>query len=444
MHASALWAAFTLLLPALLMPSAADAAGAGTAASPKVAVTAAHLLRLVDDLLRRGSPADAKSILVLLSADPDPNIRNEARFRRALLLEAEGSLAGAAILLRQVLDQSPGTAAVRLRLAAILHKMGDEESARRELRALRSVDLPQNVAWFVDRMAASLQSTKPFALQVELAVAPDSNINRSPRSDTIGTVFGEFTVDQETKSGVGAAIRGMAQRRVAISEKVFLVGRASSEAKLYQDRDFNDISLDMAGGPEFRLGRTRLGLEGGANQQWFGMRPYQRSLRLSGSATRPLDAVSQLRLDVSGRWSNYRMNDLQDGRGLSFRVRYERAVSPRMLVAASLGADRYWARDDAYSTRQWNVGISAYRDIGRMTVFAGIDVARLKADERLKLLPAVRNDRFIRFQVGSVLRQLTIAGFAPMTRLVIERNRSTVEFYDHERTWAEFGISRAF
>lgn len=49
-----------------------------------------------------------------------------------------------------------------------------------------------------------------------------------------------------------------------------------------------------------------------------------------------------------------------------------------------------------------------------------------------------------RLHLGAVFRQLTIAGFAPTARLVIERNRSNVEFYDYKRPRTEFGISRAF
>jgi len=79
-----------------------------------------------------------------------------------------------------------------------------------------------------------------------------------------------------------------------------------------------------------------------------------------------------------------------------------------------------------------------------MTLSAGVDFGRLKADDRLLLLPERRKDRLTRFSVGSVLRQFTFAGFAPVTRIIIERNRSTVEFYDFKRVRTEFGISRAF
>jgi hypothetical protein len=188
----------------------------------------------------------------------------------------------------------------------------------------------------------------------------------------------------------------------------------------------------------------RLSAEAGIGRQWYGMKPFQRSLRLSASAARPIDSVSQLRLDGSVRWLDNRLNDLQDGHGYSLRARYERALSPDLLVAANVGIDRYKARDAAYSTRGWNAGISAYRNIGRMTFNVGVDFGRLHADDRLLLLPKARSDRLTRFSIGSVFRQFTFAGFAPVTRLVIERNRSTVEFYAFRRVRTEFGISRAF
>ena len=79
-----------------------------------------------------------------------------------------------------------------------------------------------------------------------------------------------------------------------------------------------------------------------------------------------------------------------------------------------------------------------------MTLNAGVDYGVLESDERLQLFPHKRDDRLIRLQVGSVFRQFTFAGFAPVARLIYERNKSTVEFYDYRRVRTEFGISRAF
>jgi len=425
----------------------ADADATLAAPQPRsIKANAQQMLALAERLIREGKMAEAESILQLLTRDPNAAMRNEARYRQAVLFEARGESRGAAVLLRRVLDESPRAGPVRLKLASMLQKMGDTDSALRELRALRSADLPADVARFVDRLSASLQASKPLGFQLELALAPDTNINRATNSDTLGTVFGDFTLDEGSKarSGVGAAMRGFAQARHSVSEDLRLVARASAEAHLYRHKQFNDISLELAAGPEWKLGRTRFAAEAGVGQQWYGMKPYQRSLRLTGSVTHPVDSVSQFRVDGGARWADNRFNDLQDGKGLSLRARYERAMSPSLLVAASIGVDRFKARDDAYSTKSWNVGLSAYQDIGRMTLSASVDVGGLKADERLALLPEAREDKLLRLSLGSVFRQFTFAGFAPVTRLVFEHNKSNVQFYDYKRTRTELGVSRAF
>lgn len=445
MRTSAVFVSIVAGLHALSCSAEADA----TLPSPQVRsikANAQQMLVLVEQLIRDGKAAQAEQILGLLARDPNADMRNEARYRQAMLLEARGEDRGAAVLLRRILDDRPGAAPVRLKLATMLHKMGDETSALRELRALRTSELPPNVARFVDRLSASLQATKPLGFQVEIALAPDTNINQATRSDTLGTVLGDFTLDQgsRARSGVGAVVRGFASARHGVSDDLRLVARASGEANLYRHKRFNDIALELAAGPEWRLGRAHFSAEAGFGQQWYGMKVHQRSLRIAASVTQPIDSVSQLRVDVGSRWSNNRFNDLQDGRGLSLKARYERALSPSLLVAASVGAERFKAKDDAYSTRSWNAGLAAYQEFGRMTLSATVDIGGLKADDRLSLLPEAREDKLLRLSVGSVFRRFTVAGFAPVTRLVFERNKSNVEFYDYKRTLTEFGVSRAF
>ena len=439
--------AFEILATGLaILPSPASSLPAPGAETRTIKASAGQMLGLAEEMIRRGRNNDAQTILESLTGDPDATVRNEARFRQALLLAASGRVEASAVLLRRILDERPDATAVRLKLATVLQKLGHEDSALRELRALSSSDLPPNVARFVDRLSASLQATKPLGFQIEFALAPDTNINHATRSDTLGTIFGDFTLDKgsQARSGVGAALRGFAQARHVLNGTLALVARASGEANLYRHRDFNDIALDLSVGPEWRVGRTRLSAEAGVGRQWYGMKPFQRSLRLSASASRPMDSVSQLRVDGSVRWIGNQFNQLQDGRGLSVRARYERALSPDLLVAANAGFDRFKATDDAYSTRGWSAGLSAYRNVGRMTLSAGVDLGRLKADDRLALLPKAREDRLTRISFSAVVRRFTFAGFAPVTRLIIERNRSTVEFYDYRRVRTEFGISRAF
>ena len=156
--------------------------------------------------------------------------------------------------------------------------------------------------------------------------------------------------------------------------------------------------------------------------------------------------------DVEAQAGSDRLDDIlaqvpniQFGSGnLGPTIRGQDTTGSLQDLPALLGGNRYEARDKAYSTRSWRAGATAYREVGRMTWFAGVELGGLKADERLQLLPEVRTDKLLRVQLGAIHRQFTFAGFAPVTRLVIERNRSSVEFYDYRRTRTEIGISRAF
>ena len=101
-------------------------------------------------------------------------------------------------------------------------------------------------------------------------------------------------------------------------------------------------------------------------------------------------------------------------------------------------------KDPGYSTTGWRGGLTAWRDLGRMTLTLGAELGRLHADGRLMLFPERRSDRYSRFSVGATFRQLQLGGFAPLVRFSIERNRSSVAFYDYRRTRTEIGVVRAF
>ena len=77
------------------------AAGLALTAPPTerrtIQATAGQMLTLAEEMVRRGDSRDAENILDLLARDPNPNVRNEARFRRAMLLEAGGRNEAAAV-----------------------------------------------------------------------------------------------------------------------------------------------------------------------------------------------------------------------------------------------------------------------------------------------------------------------------------------------------------
>ena len=437
-----------IMLAAIGMAAALLAASSAAAAPQQLTVTAtgSQLLGLAEQLLRAGDTAKARIILAALTADPSSDIRNEARFRSAKLLVAAGQTSRAALLLRQVVDERPDALPARLELAGLLDRMGDKDGAWRQVRAAQALGLPPAVARIVDRYSEALRAQRPFGASLEIALAPDSNINRATRSDTLGTVLGDFAIDRDSKakSGTGLALNAQAYRRLPLGEDASLLVRLTGFGNLYRDKDFNDIAADVAAGPELNLGRSRVQAEVGVTQRWFGQKQFMRSARVGAIVSHPLGRRTLLRLSGSAALVDNQLNDLQDGKSFSGQLSAEHALSATTGLAASLGIDRASLKDPGYSTTGWRAGLTGWRDFGRVTLSAGAEFGRLHADERLLLFPDRREDRFLRFSLGATFRQLQFRGFAPVARFSIERNRSTIEFYDFKRVRTEFGISRAF
>lgn len=442
----------------LLAISAALAAGApaepsllnwSVSASPKrtLQLNAGQVFSLADQARARGQFGVAEEAYRALARDANPDVRAEALFRHGKMLVEAGRLKEAAVLLRQVVDDHPTATAARLELARTLDLLGNKDAAWREMRAVQASGLPPEVARMVDRYSEALRAARPFGASFEIALAPDTNINMSTRSDTLGTVLGDFEIadDSKAKSGVGLSLSGQAYRRLPLSKgNNSLLARASGLADLYCRPDFNDIALDFAAGPELQFGSNRLNIEAAVTQRWYGMKPYMRSGRLTVSLMRPLGRTTQLQLVGSTGLADYRLNDLQDGKTFAARLKLEHALSATTGIGLNLSAGRTGAKAPAYSTTEWRVGLIGWRDVGRATLTAEAEYGRLDADDRLALLPDRREDRYSRLTLGAAFRQFSFGGFAPITRVVIERNRSTIEFYDYSRRRTEIGISRAF
>jgi hypothetical protein len=433
---------------AAILASAPVHAEPSAPAQPTVLrVSAASLFRIADTAMARGNDMLARRTYRALMSDPSVDIQLEARFRLALLESRNGKLETAALLLREVVDRRPNAARPRLELAGVLDRLGDKDGAWRQVRAIQASGLPPAVARLVDRYSEALRAARPFGASFEFGFAPDSNINRATRSSTLGTVFGDFDIDKDSKakSGTGVELRGQTYRRFGLGGRdASLLVRLSSSADLYKESAFNDIGVDLAAGPELMIGRNRVNVEAGVTQRWFGQKRFMRSARLGATVARPVGRRMQVRLSGSAALIDNQLNDLQDGKFYSGEVSVERALSATTGVAFTASATRQALRDPGYSTTGWRLGLLGWHDLGRMTFTAGAEFGRLHADDRLSLFPDKRADRYSRLSVGVTFRRLSFQGFAPVTRFVIERNKSSIAFYDYSRRRTEFGFVRAF
>lgn len=408
-------------------------------------LSAADVIVLADEALAQRRATDARVLLSALLSDRNMDVRHEAAFRLGKIEADSGDLRSAALRYRRILDERPDAQPVRLEFAALLAKMGDENAARRELRYARAGGLPPDVAQLVDRFSQTLRNSKPFGGSIQLGTSADSNINRATRSDTLGTVIGDFTLDADAKehSGYGVSIDSQVYGRLPFGRHQFTV-TFSQSTDVYGQKRFNDVSTALTAGPEIFFGPSRLNLSAGITRRWFGGDRLTDGQVAQAILSVPVSSTAQTRLALTASKVTNHFNPLESGRNYSAGIEIEKALSLRTGMSLSLSLLRQDLRDEGYSNRSGQLGLVGYRSFGRTTLVASASINRLVADQRLLLYPEKRNDWTKRLALGATFRKLEVYGFSPSAQFSWERNGSSIEIYDYRRRALEFGVARAF
>lgn len=426
-----------------------DGIVAGAAASRPASVTlsAVQLFKLADEARARRDFVMAETAYRALAKDSDLELRTEARFRLGMMLADDlGRYLDAAIEFRRILDDKPDIGRVRLELARMQAMLGDLGAARKELRAAEAAGLPQDVKQLVRFYSRALDARKPLGGSIKVALAPDSNINRATRSDTLGTVIGDFILDDEAqaKSGIGLDLQGQGYVRLGIEPGADLLVQASGSATLYRAADFNDVNVGIQAGPQYTWGSNQLTFSFGPSWRWYGRTPYSSTIGGNVSWQRPTGKRSQLRIDGGIAHQTNKRNPLQTADDFTLSASFDRAFSARTGGGVQVYGFREAARDPGYSLASGGASIYLFRELGRATVVGTLGYSHLEADARLFLYPKRRIEDRYNASLAMTLRSLRLGSFAPLVRLKWERNRSSIEIYDYRRIAAEFGVTSAF
>jgi len=321
-----------------VLPYAGTSACLAAASKTEIHFSAAQLFGIADKAIAESNVDAAITLYKAIEQDANVDIRNEARFRHAKLLEQRQKLTDAAVLYRAILDDKPNAARVRVELAALLSRMGDLAGARHQLRQAQAEGLPPEVAQVVNQYVAALRSLKPWGGSFELALAPDSNINRATDAKTLDTVIAPLNLSRDARERSGLGLKGSGQlyARANLSKDLALVPRVSGLGTLYRENQFNDISGSAQLGLEWRVKSDRLTLSAGHTWRWYGGDLYARTQNFSVDLLHPTGKRAQIDLDIGVSRVRYLRNDFQSGMIYNASMAYERALTARSGASLSV------------------------------------------------------------------------------------------------------------
>ena len=416
------------------------------AAAAVANLSAPELFELADAARAAGRLDNAAAIYAALAKDPDERIRIEARYRLGVMWNNAGRPRDAATALRAATADAPDAPAIRIELAQALAALGDEDGARRELRQASATPLPADVAAEIDRFALALRSRARSGASVELALAPDSNINRATNARTLDTVLAPLVLSDAARAQSGLGVTGRAQgfMRLPLAPGLSLLPRVAGVASLYGPSEFNDVATSALIGLEWRRGGSRLTPSLGYSRRWFGGRRLADTSTLALDWLQPLSSTRQLVVSASASAARYQVNPAQDGGLFDLNVAVEQALSPQRGITLGLGATRQTAFDPGFAA--WGAGgsMQVWQEVGRTTFTGSVAVRRTWGDAPPLLLPEPRREWLVSFRIGARLRGLTWQRFAPVVRVGFERNAANSELFNYRRVVFETGVVRAW
>ena len=436
-HTARLAAAF-LILALWAVPTLAQ--------EPLPEITAEQLIEAARSALAAGKLDDAEFLLEGVRAG-EGDI-DDLDFLHGSIALRRGDWQAAIDRFRAMLARNPNLPRVRLDLALAYFQAGEDRQAAYHFGlALGDADLPPIVraraVAFLDR----IRRRKSWSVGGSLALAPDTNINAATSARQIA-LFGlpaQLSEDARQTSGVGvsASVRGGYEGR--LSEALRFRTAAGLYTRTYGQDQFNEQIVNLRAGPRFLFSKFDLRPELTARVRRIGDDTYSRAAGLELSGNWLIAPTWRLSAALGGERIAYE-SFLGDGRIYSAQVGIAHAVGRATLLQGDTAFRREILDRDAYSWREYIVGISASREFSwGFVLSAGPSYRWRKYGAPLPVYgPDARRDRTLAGRMTVSNRYVQWLGFMPEITVRHERRASNLALYDYERTVGEFGVVTSF
>ena len=384
-----------------------------------------------------------QSALTAVEAAERPDTMPDTR--KALLDEAIATF-------RRILLDRPDLVRVRLDLARAFFLTGDDELAKAHFEhVLAEGNLPEPVAANVRRFLDQIRAQTNWTMYLGGALAPDSNIGGSSEERIIYIYGFPLRRDAEelTTSGVGLFVWAGGEYQHPVSERWrFRLGSDFSRRE-YRSREHDRMTASIHAGPRWLASRTtEASVLGSGRQAWVGGQIDYRDAGLRLELQRRLGARTTTTARASHHVRRYREREFLNGPVSDVSVAAHYLVTSTLRLNASVGLGRDRPERTQYRNRnRWLQGGLTLALPRGITVGGRGTLARTRYEGKwfpFTVDGSSRQDRTRSVSLSAFHRGFTLGRFSPQVVVTREKRRSTAQFHDYQRTFAELRLVRQF
>ncbi len=417
-----------------------------------VRLTAKQMLAHASMLVQARRFEEARPIVAALQAAP--GLAMETHFLSGYIAVETGDLKTAVAEFRASLAIDPKQTRVRLELARALMMEGKDGSANYHFRlAAQDEAISPEIRATIQAQRSVLRDRRPWHVNFDFGIAPDSNITNGTTAETVDLVVGNqmipLTLDQNARarSGLGQTGSLSAGWRFKVSQRGAFLLDGDIQAVNYAGTANDDFTAQVAAGPEFRPSEaTSISLQGVGLQRWYGGARAVTQVGSRVSVQHTLSNAERIGLTLDGRHSASGFQNDYSGWNLALYATYERVVARSMIASASLFARRDLLNGAGYSSKELGLSVGIGGELAH-GLNAGVSgtVSRAIYDTALAALsPDPRTDSRVSGRVYAGLRSLRVAGFSPSVSYTYTLNASSLSLYRNSRSRFEFNLARYF
>ncbi|MDQ2093815.1 surface lipoprotein assembly modifier [Rhodalgimonas zhirmunskyi] len=379
-----------------------------------------------------------------------PKTQTEA-LRRLWILGVANARAGrpqAAIdPLAKLVAKVPSSPLFRLELANALIAAGQSERARYHLEQAKGAGLPKPVHDRVQAQINQLQRPKNWQGYFRFALVPESNAARRTQAETVpigGLVFG-------LKPGARAQPANGVELGFGLAALPILNDRTRArfgvdvQARLFDGRAPNDVFVRTSAGVlRYDTAGRQLSAEVFASQRWLSDAPYARSAGVALSYNLALGRRTRLAFGAQNERISYDVG-AYDVRRTAANVRVFYAATPQLLLRAGAWVENRTSSYTLAAGVAKGVSIGGdYTFVGGLRVGLDLSYDHDAFDGIHPLFGVGRTDRKTSATVQFTNQNWNYRGFAPVLRIGVERQDSSIVLNSYRNVATSIGFTRSF